>query len=114
MSKIHYRTQYWMDAFEAACEECGLDSACAALTEEQKLAAAELIEGAVECQDQAFGPTPENPLIDEIADLKRTHASELAREAKRFDVLLKEACRVARVDPSRVSVSETELLVHRS
>lgn len=112
MSKVHYRTQYWMDAFEAACEEAGIWKVFHELPDAEKLAAARAIEGSVECQDQAFGPTPSDPRDDEITRLKKEHQAELDRQGRRFDVLMNEACRVARVDPSRVSVSETELLVY--
>lgn len=114
MTKIDYRTRYWMEAFECACEEAGIWEAYKAATAEQQKAAGELIQGAVENQDQAFGPTPSYPIYDELEQLKREHKKELERQERRFNVLLNEACRVTRIDPQRVSVSETELLVHRN
>jgi hypothetical protein len=109
-----YRLAYWQEAFSYACEEAGIWDAYNAATPEQQKAAAELIQGAVENQDQAFGPTPSYPIYDEMEQLKREHKKELERQERRFNVLLGEACRVARVDPDRVSVSETELIVHRN
>lgn len=109
-----YRLNYWREAFECACEEAGIWAAYTAIGEAEKEAAARLIQGAVENQDQAFGPEPSYPIYDEMEELKREHKKELERQERRFNVLLDEACRIARVDPHRVSVSETGLLVHRN
>jgi hypothetical protein len=109
--KDNARIDYWIEALSYAMDEAGVYALYEQMTSEQRKSAANSLWGSADNQGMAFH-VPENPLHDEISRLKKSHAAELERESLRFEVLLTEACRVARIDKDRVSVSETELWVH--
>lgn len=97
--------EYWIECLSQSLEEHGVSA-----TREQIAAIAKDVEGAHECHGQAFYQ-PENPMIDQVRQIKEQHARELANANRIAEIWKLEGCRVAGVEPTRAYINHGEVYV---